>query len=195
MQKMLLVLFVAAGLAGAHGGEKVKPTPSARPSKADTVIAPSPPSEKTLSAEEEKDIRQTAQTLGEFNIYDVRHDFLDGNLTAGPVNPNARAIYQDELAKNPENRYGQRFFIHWAGRPTKTLRELVLRIDLRGINGQQPTRKTVTLSFDGFRGGRKRTTYDFTGADFKAFGQLTAWQVTLLADDQVVARKRSFLWE
>ena len=73
-------------------------------------------------------------------------------------------------------------------------RKLKLRVELRGIGQdgmprQATLEQTVTPHF--FRHWNSLT---LGGADYKNFGELVAWRVTLWADNQLLGEQKSFLW-
>jgi len=107
-----------------------------------------------------------------------------------------RDAYQAQLRQHPEQRSGLRFDVLWRGRaePGTTL---TLRAELRGTaKGNLPSQKTLeTVVKVGKSGATTRwNALTLAGDDYKEFGDVTAWRVTLWNGDQLVAEQKSFLW-
>ncbi|MDZ4815966.1 MAG: hypothetical protein SGI71_06830 [Verrucomicrobiota bacterium] len=130
-----------------------------------------------------------------FKIAAVKHLYLDRNISPGSVDLHAKYQYQDTLSKNPDQVYGKRFAIHWKGSADHDIPELIVRLELRGLKGNAPTKKTIDFTYRNWVVGSRWTEFDLVGDEYKEFGQLTAWHATVIADGQVVARKKSILWE
>jgi hypothetical protein len=105
-----------------------------------------------------------------------------------------RDAYQAVLRKNPAKRSGLRFAVEW--KAAAKSEHLKLRVELRGtVEGDAP--KTTTLEspvHQSFWSGHW-TDLTFTGAEYKAFGEVTAWRVTLWDGDRLLDEQKSFLWE
>jgi hypothetical protein len=72
--------------------------------------------------------------------------------------------------------------------------KLKLRLELQGIGPdnlprQTTLEQTVTPHFF-----RHWTSFPLAGEDYKKFGAVVAWRVTLWADDRMLAEQDSFLW-
>ena len=108
----------------------------------------------------------------------------------------ARDAYQVQLRQHPEQRSGLRFDVLWRGRaPGGTT--LKLRAELRGTaRGDLPSQTTLETEVKiGTSGSTSRwTSLTLAGDDYKKFGEVTAWQVSLWNGDQLVAEQKSFLW-
>lgn len=105
-----------------------------------------------------------------------------------------RDAYQAFLRQHPEKRSGIRFDVHWKnyGPPFGALK---LRLELRGIAAGDVPRQLVLekpVEPGGLFG--HWTSFLLTGAAYHDFGEVTAWRVTLLDDEQVVGELKSFLW-
>ncbi|MDK3156461.1 hypothetical protein QPK87_07710 [Kamptonema cortianum] len=164
--------------------ESVKPTPEAYNR------------EHQLIGEPRQEIHREGEgksITGKYKIRDVKRLYLDLNISPGPVDPHLRANYQVQLSQSRYNQYGMRFNVHWGGEGP-VLPNLTLKLELRGVMGDTPTKKTLFCDFTDFRRGSRWTEIEISGDDYRALGQLTAWKVSLISDGQVLAEKRSFLW-
>jgi hypothetical protein len=104
-----------------------------------------------------------------------------------------RDAYQDQLRKNPEQRSALRFDVLWRVRGTGT-EKLRLRVELRGVaRGNLPSQKSLEQSLNPAAFSRW-TSVTFGGEEYRQFGEVTAWRVTLWADDQLLGEQKSFLW-
>jgi hypothetical protein len=107
-----------------------------------------------------------------------------------------RDAYQAQLRQHPEQRSGLRFDVLWRGRaPGGT--PLTLRAELRGTaKGNLPTQTTIETEVKVGKSGSTSRWAKLTlaGEDYKEFGDVTAWRVTLWNGDQLVAEQKSFLW-
>jgi hypothetical protein len=105
-----------------------------------------------------------------------------------------RDAYQAQLRQHPEQRSGLRFAVQWkaradAGRPLK------LRVELRGMaQGDLPRSKVIEQEVTPRSRWSRWTSLTLAGDDYKQFGEITAWRVTLLDGDQVLSSQQSFLW-
>jgi hypothetical protein len=102
-----------------------------------------------------------------------------------------RDAYQAQLRKNPDERSGLRFDIHWRAQGVK---EVKLRVELSGSAEKQPTKAVVdkTETARGWFG--KWSGLALTDAEYKKFGELVAWRVTLWDGEKLLAEQKSFLW-
>ena len=105
-----------------------------------------------------------------------------------------RDAYQAQLRKSPEQRSGIRFDVQWKA-PESLGKPLKLRVELRGMVKSDLPRRTV-LEKEVVAGSRwsRWAELPLTGDDYKKFGEVTAWRVTLLDGDQVLSEQHSFLW-
>ena len=133
-----------------------------------------------------------AAHAGSAKVLKVLPHYLDekGRMALNP-SLYARDAYQAYLRQNPEKRSGVKFDVNWRGRG---LGELKLRLELRGARGQGPTTVTLEETVGSSGWFPKWTTLRFTDAQWKAFGELTAWRATLWSGDKMVAEQKSFLW-
>ncbi|HEX5221132.1 MAG TPA: hypothetical protein VFZ59_16330 [Verrucomicrobiae bacterium] len=105
-----------------------------------------------------------------------------------------RDAYQAELRAHPEKRSGIRFDILWRGRgqPKQKAR---LRVEMRGsAKGNLPTEKTLETEVT-LTGISKWVALKLDGEEYKKFGEVTAWRVTLWDGDQLLGEQKSFLWQ
>jgi hypothetical protein len=106
-----------------------------------------------------------------------------------------RDAYQVILREHPEQRSGIRFYVHWKtkGPPWGPLK---LRVELRGsAEGNLPKRLTLEqalLKSGGLFG--RWTNVTLSGEDYKKFGAVVAWRVTLWEGETLLGEQRSYLW-
>jgi hypothetical protein len=104
-----------------------------------------------------------------------------------------RDAYQAQLRANPDQRSGLRFDIYWRARAEAGTR-VKLRVELRSTaQGDLPSRHTLETEIKA-SATSKWTSLTLTGQDFKKFGEVTAWRVTLWDGEQLVGEQKSFLW-
>ena len=105
-----------------------------------------------------------------------------------------RDAYQAQLRKNPGQRSGLRFDVHW--RASGASGKLILRAELRGTaQGTQPRQTTLETELAvGKTSANHWNSLLLGGEDFKNFGEVTAWRVTLWDGEQLVGEQKSFLW-
>jgi hypothetical protein len=104
-----------------------------------------------------------------------------------------RDAYQAKLRQNPALRSGVRYDIHWRIRSTKDA-ALTIKVELRGIaEGSVAKLKVIEESVKGGTGSRW-TGIKLAGEDYKKFGEVTAWRVTLWDGEQMLGEQKSFLW-
>jgi len=105
-----------------------------------------------------------------------------------------RDAYQAQLRRHPEQRYGVRFDIQWQGRADAG-GPLKLRVELRGMaKGDLPRTKILEQQVTARSNRSRWTGLALAGEDYKQFGDVTAWRVTLLDGDRVLSEQQSFLW-
>ena len=107
-----------------------------------------------------------------------------------------RDTYQAQLRQHPEQRSGMRFDVLWRGRAAGGTM-LKLRAELRGtakgnLPSQTKLETEVKLGASGV--ARRWAALTLAGDDYKKFGEVSAWRVTLWNGDQLVAEQKSFLW-
>ena len=104
-----------------------------------------------------------------------------------------RDAYQAQLRQHPEQRSGRRFDVLWKAKAAGGA-TLKLRVEIRGIaQGNQP--RQTALETEAKPGWLSRwTSLTFNGDEYKSFGELTAWRVTLWDGELLVGEQKSFLW-
>jgi hypothetical protein len=104
-----------------------------------------------------------------------------------------RDAYQNYLRHHPEKISGMRYQIKWKASGA-TNAELKLRVELLSdATGKVPARKTIEQQLPS--GSRGDWTSLFLSADeYKQFGSVTAWRVTLWDGEKMLAEQKSFLW-
>jgi len=104
-----------------------------------------------------------------------------------------RDAYQAHLRKNPDLRTALRFEVQWKGKSANGA-ALQLRVELRGTaHGNLPRQKILEQAV---KPGlfSKWTALTLGGDEYKDFGEVAAWRVTLWAGDQLLGEQKSFLW-
>jgi hypothetical protein len=104
-----------------------------------------------------------------------------------------RDAYQVFLRQHPNQRSAIRFDVLWKASKTGNA-EVKLWVELRGI-GQNGLPRQATLDQvvkPGFF--RHWTSVTLGGEEYKNFGELVAWRVTLWSGDQLLGEQKSFLW-
>ena len=119
---------------------------------------------------------------------------LQGRHTLSP-SLYERDAYQAYLRENPSKSSGLRFDVQWKskGQPGQPLK---LRLELRGIarGGDLPEQRTIERMVQPTGWFSRWTGLPLLGEEYKQFGQVTAWRVSLLEGDQVLGEQKSFLW-
>jgi len=104
-----------------------------------------------------------------------------------------RDAYQAYLREHTNEVSAIRFDVLWTA--TKAPDEkLKVALELRGI-GTNSVPKLQTLETNVVAGNyRQWTDIPLAGADYKDFGTVVAWRVTLWNDSQMLGEQKSFLW-
>jgi hypothetical protein len=128
-------------------------------------------------------------------VYKVLPQYLDAqgreSLTPSLYD---RDAYQAFLRRNPDKRTALRFVVQWNAPVTQT-NEWKLRVELRGVPvGKQPRQTALELPLAPHHGFSRWDSVVLNGDDYKAFGDVTAWRVTLWDGDQLLDEQKSFLW-
>ena len=104
-----------------------------------------------------------------------------------------RDAYQAELRKNPAKVSGVRFNVQWRARGAAK-ETAVLRVELRGTaKGNLPSEAKLEIPVE-ITGTSHWTALTLDGDNYKNFGEVTAWRVTLWAGDELIGEQKSFLW-
>jgi hypothetical protein len=104
-----------------------------------------------------------------------------------------RDAYQFHLRKTPELCNGLRLAVQWKARKADWSK-LKLRAEMRGVLGNNLHTMTLEepVKKNGWFGNWSEVRIE--GADYRAFGKLVAWRVTLWEGDRQLGQLQSFLW-
>ena len=105
-----------------------------------------------------------------------------------------RDAYQFHLRQHPEERSAIRFDVQWKSKGP-VWEPLKLRVELRGIaQGDSPKEILLERALEPSGWVSRWTGVTLSGEDYKNFGSVTAWRVTLWEDEQLLGEQTSFLW-
>jgi len=105
-----------------------------------------------------------------------------------------RDAYQAYLRLHPEKRTGIRFDVHWRNR-MGVFGKLKLRVELRGIaEANLPRRLVLEQNVEPSGRFGRWTSLILDGEEYRQFGEVTAWRVTLWEDEELLSEQKSFLW-
>lgn len=104
-----------------------------------------------------------------------------------------RDAYQFHLRQHTNEISAVRFDVLWKASNTKDSK-LKLRAELRGVGAGGLPKQTIleTEVAPGFF--RSWTSLTLGGGDYKNFGEIVAWRVTLWNGDDLLGEQKSFLW-
>jgi len=104
-----------------------------------------------------------------------------------------RDAYQFHLRKEPKLRGGARLAVQWKAKNVDWSK-LKLRAEMRCL--LEDNLHTVNMEKPAVKNGHFSSWSEFRmeGADYKTFGQIVAWRVTLLEGDHQLGQLESFLW-
>ena len=104
-----------------------------------------------------------------------------------------RDAYQFHLRREPKLRGGARLAVEWKASHVDWAR-LKLRAEIRCLLGDNL--QTRTMEQPAVKKGFFRYWSEFRieGKDYKNFGEIVAWRVTLLEGDRPLGQLESFLW-
>lgn len=104
-----------------------------------------------------------------------------------------RDAYQSYLRENTNEVSAIRFDVLWKAVKAPG-EEIKIAVELRGI-GAGGVPKLKTLEVDAVPGKyRQWTEIPFAGDDYKSFGAVVAWRVTLWNGGRMLGEQKSFLW-
>ena len=129
------------------------------------------------------------------SIVKVLPSFLDAK-GRNAVSPNLfeRDSYQVYLRKNPKVRSGMRFDVQWKSKGP-VADSLTLKVELRGsAKGDLPKQFVLERKLEPSGWLGTWTALPFVGKEYKAFGEVTSWRVTLWDGDTLLGQQQSFLW-
>lgn len=104
-----------------------------------------------------------------------------------------RDAYQFELRKNPAKVSGIRFDVKWqaSGAAQQTA---VVRVEVRGpAKGNLPSELRLETTVE-MGSWSHWAVLKLDGQQYKDFGEITAWRVTLWTGDELLSEQKSFLW-
>jgi hypothetical protein len=131
---------------------------------------------------------------GEGSVVKVLPQLLDqhGRQTLSP-SLYERDAYQFRLRKDPKLRGGARLAVQWKAKKVDWSK-LTLRAEMRCL--LEDNLRTVTIEEPAVKNGHFSNWAEFRieGADYKDFGQIVAWRVTLWEGDHQLGELESFLW-
>ena len=105
-----------------------------------------------------------------------------------------RDAYQARLLKRPQERGGLRWAVQWRvrNRPSAVLK---VKIEARSAEAGKPSTSSAFEKVLDWKNRRSQwAEIALKGETYTAFGELTAWRVTLWDGDQKLAESTSFLW-
>ena len=104
-----------------------------------------------------------------------------------------RDAYQAQLRENAGEVSAIRYDVLWKAAKNPTEKTLI-RVELRGV-GERGLPKLKTLETEVTpRHFRKWTSLTLGGDDYKKFGSVVAWRVTLWRGSRQLGEQKSFLW-
>lgn len=103
-----------------------------------------------------------------------------------------RDAYQAYLRSNPNERDGLRFVVQWRG--SSTGRQLRLRVEMRGVFEDAIQTKMLEIPVKKTSWFSTWTTLSLSGEEYRQFGELAAWRVTLWDGERQISEQKSFLW-
>jgi hypothetical protein len=105
-----------------------------------------------------------------------------------------RDAYQARLRAHPEQRDGLRYSVQYKTRKG-SFEPLKVRVELRGAaEGNLPKSQLLEKRVESSGWFSRWVHLDLVGEEFKEFGEVTAWRVTLWEGEQLLGEQRSFLW-
>ena len=105
-----------------------------------------------------------------------------------------RDAYQSILRLNPEKRGGMRFDVQWKARGA-VWQPLIIKIYIRGVaKGDLPKEIVLEKKVEKSKWYSRWTSVELSGDDYRQFGEITAWKVTLSEGDWPLGEYKSFLW-
>ena len=104
-----------------------------------------------------------------------------------------RDAYQVYLREHTNEVSAIRFDVLWRAMNAGDAK-LKLRLELRGIGPDNLPRQTTLEQPVEPHFFRHWTSFPMAGDDYKKFGNVVAWRVTLWADDRMLGEQESFLW-
>ncbi|MEO7675536.1 MAG: hypothetical protein ABIV39_02095 [Verrucomicrobiota bacterium] len=103
-----------------------------------------------------------------------------------------RDAYQAFLRAHSGERGGIRFAVLWHG--SSKGKDLRLRVEMRGLRNEATLIKTLEVPVAKAGWFNTWTYLDLRGQEYKNFGELAAWRVTLWDGTRQLSEQKSFLW-
>jgi hypothetical protein len=131
----------------------------------------------------------------EGRILKVLPQFLDTNgLSSLTPSLYDRDAYQAGLRLHPEKRSGLRFAIQWKARVPES-EPLELRVQILGMaKGNLPQQTSFEQTVRQHHWFSHWAYLTLRESEYKTFGEVTAWRVTLWDGHQLLSEQKSFLW-
>ena len=105
-----------------------------------------------------------------------------------------RDAYQAYLRHNPAKCSALCFYVQWKARVPES-EPLRLRVELRGVaQGNLPKQLTLEQTVRQRHWFSHWAQLTLGGNDYRQFGEVTAWRVTLWDGDWLLSEQKSFLW-
>jgi len=104
-----------------------------------------------------------------------------------------RDAYQAYLCQHTNEISAVRFDVLWKGSNVGAAK-LKLRVELRGVGANNLPRQITLEQEVTPKFFRRWTSLALSGADYKNFGAVVAWRVTLWSGAQMLGEQKSFLW-
>jgi hypothetical protein len=104
-----------------------------------------------------------------------------------------RDAYQAYLRQHTNEISAVHFDVLWKASNVGAVK-LKLRVELRGVGANNLPRQITLEQEVTPKFFRRWTSLALSGADYKNFGAIVAWRVTLWSGDQMLGEQKSFLW-
>ena len=109
-----------------------------------------------------------------------------------------RDAYQAYLRLHPAQISALRFAVQWKAKAPES-EPLRLRVEMRGMAhdlalGELPRETTLEQPVRQHHWFSHWTSVDLGAEQYKTFGEVTAWRVTLWDGDKLLGEQKSFLW-
>jgi hypothetical protein len=105
-----------------------------------------------------------------------------------------RDAYQNILRQSPEKRGGMRFDVQWKARGA-VWQPLTIKVQIRGVSqGDLPKEIVIEKKVEKSKWNTKWTSVELSGEEYRQFGEITAWRVSLSEGDWPLGEFKSFLW-
>ena len=105
-----------------------------------------------------------------------------------------RDQYQATLRLHTNDCSGMRFQVQWKAK-AQAAAPLKLLLELRGVaRGDYPKRLTIEKPVESRSRYSHWTQLDLLGEEYKEFGEVTAWRVSLWEGSRLLGEQKSFLW-